>query len=71
MTLIDTIKKDAKAAKWAGIFPLIAGFIARVHHRRYLNSIQWLQNVLGRTSQFEAATITPHYSAGECRRISK
>ena len=28
MTLIDTIKQDAKAAKWAGIFMLIAGFIS-------------------------------------------
>ena len=30
MTLIDTIKKDAKAAKWSGIFLLIAGFISLV-----------------------------------------
>ena len=30
MTLIDTIKKDAKAAKWAGIFLIIAGFISLV-----------------------------------------
>ena len=30
MTLIDTIRKDAKAAKWAGIFLLVAGFISLV-----------------------------------------
>lgn len=30
MTLIDTIKKDAKSAKWAGIFLLVGGFISLV-----------------------------------------
>ena len=28
MTLIDTIKQDAKSAKWAGIMLLIAGFLS-------------------------------------------
>ena len=28
MTLIETIKKDAKTAKWVGIFLLIAGFLS-------------------------------------------
>jgi uncharacterized membrane protein HdeD (DUF308 family) len=30
MTLIDAINKDAKAAKWAGILLLVAGFISLV-----------------------------------------
>ncbi len=30
MTLIDTIKKDAKTSKWVGVLLLIAGFLALV-----------------------------------------
>jgi uncharacterized membrane protein HdeD (DUF308 family) len=30
MTLVETIKKDAKAAKWVGVLLLIAGFLALV-----------------------------------------
>ena len=30
MTLVETIKKDAKTSKWVGILMLIAGFLALV-----------------------------------------
>ena len=28
MTLLETIKKDAKTAKWVGVFLVVAGFLA-------------------------------------------